>query len=81
MVVIGAFCNSFEEPLGSTFGSYASWTVSELTSAAIVVNTPVYDRCDGYIDYDISEIEITFRDGNEFETTGEEISVDDWVTL
>ena len=80
MVVIGTFCDDLDEPLQSTFDA-DYWEVYDLQSGARIVNAPQYFRCDGLVTHEISEMDITVRNGNEFdETGGEFVPVDDWVT-
>ena len=55
--------------------------MSDLTSEARVIGMPTYFRCGGEVAYDMDEIEIVTRDGTEFAATGEEVSVDEWVTF
>ena len=68
-VVIGTFCDDSDEPLASSF--YADWwDVHDLFDSERVFNAPSYYRCDGRITYDISDISINIRNGNEYDATG-----------
>ena len=81
IIVIGSLCDSVDTPLDSSYSSISSWTVSYLTSEATVIGVPSYYRCSADLDsYDIEDIEITLRDGSEFESTAEVVSVDEWAT-
>ena len=81
MVVVGTFCEDPDEPLDSSNFNADYWEVNDLYTGARVITVPSYYRCDGRITYGIEEIDISVRNGNEYDATGGDfIAVDNWVS-
>ena len=81
MIVVGTFCDDPDEPLDSSNFDADYWEVNDLYTGSRVISAPSYDRCDGRITYKIEEIDISVRNGNEYDATGGEfVAVDDWVS-
>ena len=80
-IVIGTACKDLEDaemPLESDYEGFETFTITDLSS--VVTTMPSYYRCGGRVTHLVYELTILFRDGNEFEKTGEVVVVDDWVS-